>query len=172
MSDDRHMGMRQRAEEKRAGVPKEARTVSETCAPGACRDWRELLKRHALTDLLLVTGVPERTLSKIRRGQTKEPDPATARAILSGLPLLDHANPDTILGWRKDVPNTMVALALRAARGDSDERVPAEDKLIFIREVKSGKRHLPEDERLALIATIQSYQRERGEDDDATTLAE
>ena len=140
----------------------------DSAAFGDSRDFRALLKGYTLTDLLLVTGVPERTLSKIRGGQTKEPDPATVRAILSGLPLLDPANPDTILGWRKEVPNATLARALRVARGDIDEGSPTGDELVSIREVKSGKRHLPEDERLALIAAIQSYQRERREEDDDT----
>jgi hypothetical protein len=145
----------------------------DSVAFGASRDFRALLKGYALTDLLLVTGVPERTLSKIRGAQTKEPDPATVRATLSGLPLLDPANPDTILGWRKEVPNATLALALRVARGDIDEGSPTDDELVFIRDVKSGKRHLPEDARLGLIAAIQSYQRERREeDDDALSRAE
>jgi hypothetical protein len=145
----------------------------DSAAFGASRDWRTLLEGYALTDLLLVTGVPERTLSKIRGGQTKEPDPETARAILSGLPLLDPANPDTILGWRKEVPNATVALALRVARGDIHKESPTEDELVFVREVRSGKRHLLETERLALIAAIQCYQRVRHEEeDDSPMLAE
>jgi hypothetical protein len=138
----------------------------DSAAFGTKRDWRSLLKGYALTDLLLATGIPERTLSKIRGAQTKEPDLATVRAILSGLPLLDPANPDTILGWRKEVPNATLVRALRVARGETDEESPTEGELAFIRDVKSGKRYLPEDARLALIAAIQSYQRERREEDD------
>jgi hypothetical protein len=142
----------------------------DSAAFGASRDWGALLKGYALTDALLATGVPERTLSKIRGDQTKEPDPATVRAILSGLPLLDPTNPDTILGWRKEVPHATLALALRIARGDTAEGPPTEDELAFIREVKSGKRHLAEDARLALIAAIPSCQREhRAEEDDHQT---
>jgi hypothetical protein len=101
----------------------------------------------------------------MRGGQTKEPDPATMRAILIGLPLLDSANPNTILGWRKDVPNAKLACALRVARGETADEPLTEDELAFIREVKSGKRHLPEGERLALIQAIQAKQCELREDD-------
>jgi hypothetical protein len=146
----------------------------DSAAFAASRDFQALLKGYALSDLLLATGIPERPLSKVRGAQTKGPDPATVRAILTGLPLLDPANSDTILGWRKEVPNA--TLALRVARGDTDEGSSTEDELAFIRDLKSGKHHLPENARLALIAASQCYQRERREEDDdsraSPTLAE
>jgi hypothetical protein len=135
---------------------------ADNAAFGASRDVRTLLSEYALTDALPGTGAPEPTLSKSRSGRTKEPDQAMARGFLSGLLLLDPANPDSSLGWRKEGPN--VGLALRVARGDADEGSPTEDKRVFMREMTSGRRHLPEAARLALISAIQSYQHVRRED--------
>jgi hypothetical protein len=93
---------------------------------------------HDLLTIWRNVPVPKRTLSKIRGEQTKEPNQATVQAILSGLPLLDGAGPDTVLGCRKEVPNTTLALVLRVAHGDTEDGPPTEDELVYIREVKSG----------------------------------
>jgi len=150
----------------------------DSLALGEARDWRALLKTYRLSDLILATGVPERTLSKIRNGQTKTPDETTAHAILAGLPLLDTRNPDRILGWRTArlpdmVPISVLVYALRQARGIADDGSPSEDEMVAVREVRKGTRHLPDNERLALIAAIQSYQRQQRQDDgDTPTAAE
>jgi hypothetical protein len=143
----------------------------------AGREYTTLFKKpdgklHTYADLMLVTGIPRRTVEDIAGGKTKKPHAATLKRLFDGLPLLDPANPDTILGWRDEVPNTTLALALRHVRGNADEGPLSEDEMVFIREVKKGKRHLPDQKRLALIAAIQQYQREQREDDGSPTAAE
>jgi hypothetical protein len=124
------------------------------------RDWRALLKPYALTDLALATGMRHQTLSDLRNGRTKAPDERPARAILTGLALLDPANSDAILGWRTDVPNSVLALAMRVVRGGRNDAPPSTDELAIVREIRKGKRHLADHEQLALIQAIQTYQRE------------
>jgi len=119
---------------------------------GEIRDYARLLKGYARADVVLASGVPARTLDKLKSGKTKTPDPATTAAILSGLALLDPSSPDSILGWRRDVPISVLARAL--------DLPPIEDNYRYIREVRSGRRHLPDNERLAVISAIQAYQRE------------
>jgi hypothetical protein len=138
------------------------------------RDFRALLRKpdgkpHTLADLMLATGLPKMTLSKLSSGKTKHPDPATLTRLFDGLALLDPGNPDTILGW-KDVPNTVLAPALRAAPGDGDP--PTEDELVVLRAVRRGKRLLPEVGRLALIGAIQGYLHTIREDEQTAAEAD
>jgi hypothetical protein len=96
----------------------------------------------------LASGVPIRTLTKIKGGVTKNPDQATVQAILSGLVLLNPDNPDSIFEWRT-IPNFVLAQALRGGA--------LLDDMKYIRDIKSGHRALSDSERTTLLAAVHTY---------------
>src|SRR5262249_32339079 len=126
---------------------------ADSCALGpGRRDWVALLKPYKLSDLMLVTGLPQRTLSDIRSGLTREPNAESVRRVLDGLPLLDASNPDNIADWREWVPVSALVPALRSA----SESGSPDDDMQRLRQMRAGKILLRDTERLPVIAAIRA----------------
>ncbi len=92
------------------------------------------LQGYAIGDVMLVTGLPQRTLYDAQAGKI-QPSERTKTRALAGLPMLDK-----IAGWR-DLPVDMLAAAL-----DMD----AEQ----IRALRAGELKLPEERRIALLEKL------------------
>jgi hypothetical protein len=102
--------------------------------PGSLREYR-------LSDLMLVTGLSQQTLSKLRSGKS-QPSAETREKLAVGVQLLLPTNPNGIAGWR-DMGNAMLADAMEVDWTDSD-----------IQKIRNGKQVLTEQERGCFIDAI------------------
>jgi hypothetical protein len=108
------------------------------------------LRRHAVADLLVATGVARQTLYDLRDGRTAAPTPPTLAALVAGLALLDPdraaAGEPTLVGWR-DVPAAWLATYLGLDEG-------------AVRALRAGTRRPGEREREGLVAVVAAWRRQ------------
>jgi hypothetical protein len=100
------------------------------------------LSEYRLSDLVLVCGLPRKTLSCIRTGR-QEPKPDTARRIAQGVQLLNPYNSSGIAGWR-EIDDAVLATAMSADWTEQD-----------IQRIRNGQRILTAEERERFITAIQ-----------------
>jgi hypothetical protein len=114
-------------------------------------DWMQILSSYRLRDLMLATGLPQRTLSDLRSGKTVAPEESTLTALRMGLKLLAPDNPDNILGWA-DIPYSYFASVMGWELSENAA-------------VSCGKRGLTPEERERFITAIREWKRSLEEND-------
>ena len=112
---------------------------------GGTQDWQELLRSYRLSDLMVATGLPRRTLSDLRNGRTKQPSQTTREALTAGVWLLGPHNPRGISGWR-DMNNDELAVAMGVDWTNRD-----------IQRIRNGQRVLTEEERDRCLAVVRRW---------------
>lgn len=100
---------------------------------------------YKLSDLVLVCGLPRKTLCFIRSCK-QEPKPDMARKIAQGLQLINPYNRNSIASWR-EIDSAVLAEGMGAEWTEQD-----------IQRIRNGQRVLTAEERERCIGVIRQWQ--------------